>query len=209
MFGVAGLRAERLTAAAGRRRAYRRYAAWALLWVMGHVAGGALLGAGLGWLGGLVPAGARPAGLLALATLSVAWGLHHLGVLRLPMPQIPRQVPRPWLFTVPWDLIALGYGLQLGCGFATRVVVATTYAVAGCALLSGSATAGAALLAVFGAARSVLPVLLGPRLDSSRKALGFAIAFDRHEALVTRLNGITLLLAAVYFAAAGAYGFLG
>jgi hypothetical protein len=78
--------------------------------------------------------------------------------------------------------------------------IATTYAVLGCALLSGSATAGGLILGLFGFARSVAPVCMGPRLASPRKSLAFAVAFDTHEERVHKLNGVILLGVAVLLA---------
>src|SRR5262245_1278491 len=125
MFGVTGLHAQQLFSsqeAAGKMlRARFRYGAWALLWIGVHAAGGGTLGALLGWFGSVLPSKGQAAGLLVLSVGCLGWGLHHLGVCRLPMPQIPRQVARPWMVSLPWSLVALGYGTQLGCGIATRV----------------------------------------------------------------------------------------
>jgi hypothetical protein len=173
---------------------------WALLWVVGHVAGGAVLGAALGWAGALLSAGGQAIALALLGAGCLAGGLHQLGVIRLPMPQVPRQVPRHWLGRLPWSVVALGYGVQLGCGAATRIKVATTYAAFGFALLSGSAAAGALLLGLFGLARSLLPVVLGPGMASPTRSLGFAVDFDAHEKWVGKLNGVALLLTAALLA---------
>src|SRR5262245_50405091 len=137
MFGVSGLRSRQLQVqyqGTGKRHwPWLRYGVWALIWVAGHVAGGALLGAALGWLGSKVLPKPWPAGLVVLSVGSLVLALHQLQVLRLPLPQLHRQVSRLWLLQLPWNLVALGYGLQLGCGVATRIKVATTYAVFGCA----------------------------------------------------------------------------
>src|SRR4051812_13228847 len=141
MFGVSGLRVQMLTraapGAAPRARVALRYAVWTLCWVCGHVAGGALLGAGLGWLGGALPP--PPAGVrLPLGgPLGGGGASPQFGRAGLPLPHCPRQVPRVWMLRLPWDLVALGYGAQLGFGLATRVKTATFYAVLGCALLAG------------------------------------------------------------------------
>jgi hypothetical protein len=203
MFGVSGLRAEplQLPGAGARLRARAGYALWAFLWVLGHVAGGALLGAALGWAGGGLPARALALRPAILSAGCLVWGLHQLGVVTVPMPEIPRQVSRAWILRLPWGLLALGYGAQLGCGVATRIPVATTYAVLACALLSGDPAAGAAILGLFGAARAAPPAAVGPRLRSRGHALGFALALDRYEGRVHRVNGLALLASAAFFAA--------
>lgn len=204
MFGVSGLRYRLLlppgSAGGASRRAAIGYGLWSLCWVTGHVAGGGLLGAALGWLGAGLSPGGRLVGVAVLSAGCLAGGLHQLGLIRLPMPQLHRQVPRTWTLRIPWGLVALGYGLQLGCGVATRIRVATTYVVLGCALLSGSAAAGALILGAFGAARSLLPVALGPRFACPRGALSFTLKFDTHEGRVGTLNGAALLAAAVLLA---------
>lgn len=205
MFGVSGLRYQQLMGRSrtGTRRLRARLAIalWAVCWVTGHVAGGLFLGAALGLLGLLIPAGARPAALGGMVVLCLAAALHQLKLFRLPLPQLHRQVPRTWLAWWPGEMVALGYGLQLGCGVATRIKVASTYVVLGCALLSGSATAGALLLGLFGGARSVLPVLLAPQAASPRSSLLLALSFDEQEERVGKLNGVILLLAAPFLVA--------
>jgi hypothetical protein len=205
MFGVSGLRASHLAAADGQPwgpGARLRYALWAALWVVGHGLGGAATGAALGALGGALWAPAPPAGAAVLGLACLGWALAEFRWLRLPMPCWARQVPRGWMGRLPWGVVAVGYGLQLGSGVMTRIKVATTYAVLGCALLTGSPLWGAAVVAVFGLARSLPPGLSGPWLTSPAGALRFSRAVGRYEAAVRRLNGLALLTAALLLAAA-------
>lgn len=206
MFGVAGLRA-RLAAPRSDRALHRLasavdYTVWSLLWVAAHVAGGAGLGALLGLAGRLLGDDGRRAGAALLAALAVVLALRGLGVVRLRTPEIPRQVSRDWMQRLPWSLTAVGYGLQLGCGIATRIRAASLYVALGCALLSGSAASGAALLGLFGLARAVLPVTVGPNVASPERAFAFTVAFDRHEERVRRLEGVLLGASAVVLALA-------
>jgi hypothetical protein len=148
-------------------------------------------------VGGTVGAWDHSLALPLLGAACVAAALLQLRLVRLPLPHWPRQVPRTWLLRLPWDLLAWGYGLQLGCGVATRIKMATTHVVLGFALLSGSAAAGALILGCFGAARAVVPVMLGPGVASPTRSLGIALSFDDHEARVARWNGVVLLVTAV------------
>jgi hypothetical protein len=210
MFGVAGLRGQSLIASSNEGgwvlRAKLRYGAWAFLWILGHVLGGSLVGATLGWSGAMLSPQGRTLGVMVLSICCLAWGLHQLGVFRLPMPQLSRQVARSWLLKLPWNLVALGYGVQLGCGLATRITVATTYAVVGCTIVAGSAAEGAALMGLYGAARGFFPVLVGAKLTSPQRALGFAVGFDVYERSVGKLNGLILVTSAVIFAVISWHG---
>ena len=62
-------------------------------------------------------------------------------------------------------------------------------------LLSGSALAGGFILGAFGAARSVLPVVLVPWVASPKSALSFALRLDDYAGRVGTLNGLVLLAA--------------
>ena len=199
MFGVAGLRARGLFAQRGAVRLH--FAVWSALLVIGHVAGGALAGGVMGWAGASLSPAVRRLTCFIFLGACLAWSLPHLSLWRYEMPQWRRQVQRYWMQHLPWSLVAIGYGLQLGCGFATYITVNTIYAAFGLALLSGSATAGATVMSAFALARSALPVVTGLRLASPESSLKFAATFDRFEPVVLRLNGVALILTAVLLAA--------
>jgi sulfite exporter TauE/SafE len=204
MFGVSGLRACQLLPASGAAwgvPARLRYAGWVLLWALGHLAGGAAVGAALGALGGLVWSPAPQSVLAVFSLACLAWALREFGGLRLPMPCWQRQVQRDWMCRLPWGVVALGYGLQLGSGVLTRIKTATTYAALACALLTGSPLWGGVVMATFGLCRALLPGLLGPWLTSPVEALHFSRTVDRYEPTVRRLNALVLLAAAVLLAA--------
>src|SRR5205823_6188804 len=118
----------------------------AACWVAGHAAGGVACGAVLGLAGAALPAGAASQGFALLAIACFAWSLRQFQLLDFPMPQWRRQVTREWMLRLPWDVVALGYGFQLGSAVATRITVSTTYAVLGSALFTGSPIEGACLV---------------------------------------------------------------
>jgi hypothetical protein len=210
MFGVSGLRVQTLLCEAGQQRLTLRlrllYALWVLVWIVGHVLGGMAVGAALGWLGALASLPGLALLEVVLAGLCLLAALRQAGVLPLPLPQLHRQVPRHWMATLPWSVVALGYGLQLGSGVSTRIRVATVYAVLLCALFSGSALGGALLMGLFGLVRSLPPALLGPRLSAPETAFAFACRVDGHEPWVARLNTLSLCTAAVLLACCWWYG---
>jgi len=201
MFGVAGLRFQHLMKRRIGESGWRSatgYGIWIMCWIVGHIAGGAALGALLGWLGEMLPQRAHTIGLLLLSGGCLVWALHQFRLIRLPMPQLHRQVARAWMQRLPWNSVALGYGVQLGCGVATRIKVATTYAVIGCALLSESAIAGSLILGLFGVARSILPVALAQHAASPERSFSVAQGFSTHEQLVSKLNGVGLLVTSAF-----------
>lgn len=89
-------------------------------------------------------------GLLALVGLV----LDQTG--RVPGPH--RQVDQLWLTKYRGWVYGVGFGAQLGLAFTTIVSSSATYVAFGCALFSGSPTAGALIGATFGLVRA-LPVL--------------------------------------------------
>ena len=126
--------------------------------------------------------------------LCFAATLHQFKIIRLPMPQVQRQVSRLWLPNFHKNLVAFGYGFQLGSGVATRIKIATTYIVIGCAFCSGSLITGATIGGVFGFSRAVLPIVLAPYNTVPGESLAFALKFNSFDGKVQKINGAALLL---------------
>jgi len=121
---------------------------------------GALLGAPWGVPGALL--------VVAAAALYVA---RELGA-PMPVPQLRRQVPDWWRTFFPPHLAAFLYGLGLGPGFLTYLGHGTVVVVSVAAFASGRPLLGAAVLAPFGLARGLGPVLaFGVRSPSDAAAL--------------------------------------
>jgi Methylamine utilisation protein MauE len=121
---------------------------------------GALLGAPWGVPGGLL--------VVAGAALYVA---RELGA-PVPVPQFRRQVPDWWRTFFPPHVAAGLYGLGLGPGFLTYLGHGTVVVVSVAAFASGRPLLGAAVLAPFGLARGLGPVLaFGVRSPSDAAAL--------------------------------------
>jgi hypothetical protein len=121
---------------------------------------GALLGAPWGVPGAWL--------VVAAAALYVA---RELGA-PVPVPQLRRQVPDWWRTFFPPHLAAFLYGLGLGPGFLTYLGHGTVVVVAVAALASGRPLLGAAVLAPFGLARGLGPVLaFGVRSPGDAAAL--------------------------------------
>jgi hypothetical protein len=121
---------------------------------------GALLGAPWGVPGAVL--------VVVAAALYVA---REMGA-PVPVPQLRRQVPDWWRTFFPPHVAAFLYGLGLGPGFLTYLGHGTVVVVSVAAFTSGRPLLGAAVLAPFGLARGLGPVLaFGVRSPSDAAAL--------------------------------------
>jgi hypothetical protein len=101
-------------------------------------------------------AGGRVAYLVA-AVIAVAAAVAEARGLRI-APQIRRQLPEGWRWTMPLPIAAALYGVLLGLGFTTFVLTFGVWALAGISLALGDPVAGLVIGAAFGVGRA-LPVL--------------------------------------------------
>lgn len=138
-----------------------RYPLTASWFVIGALAGGALLGTlgaigaaavaalpGVGWI---LPAG------IVMAVIGTASDL-RLGGFHLPL--VPRQVDETWLRKYRRWVYAAGFGVQIGSGFATYVMTGAVYLTLALAMLTGSPLTAFRICLLFGGARG-LAVLVG------------------------------------------------
>ena len=139
--------------------------------VAGATAAAAVFGSLLAGAGGLLGA---PWGVPGIALVAASAGLYvarELGV-AVPVPQLRRQVPDWWRTFFPPHVAAFLYGVGLGPGFLTYLGHGTLVVVSVAAVASGHPLVGAALLAPFGLARGLGPVLaFGVRSPSDGAAL--------------------------------------
>jgi hypothetical protein len=135
-----------------------RRSRWAVFLAM-HVAGATLAAAAfgllLGAIGGLLDAPWGSAGPVVIAALAGLYLASEAFGLRLPVPQLRRQVPDWWRTFFPFGPAAFLYGLGLGVGFLTYLAHGTLVVVAAAAVASGRPLVGAALVAPFGLARGL------------------------------------------------------
>jgi hypothetical protein len=152
----------------GERGRGRRWATTAAAYLLGSVAGAAVLGTALGAIGSALPASVRPgrpAGWAAIAIVAAVGLAFDLRLGGLGLPTIRRQVNENWIAQYRGGVVGFGFGLQLGLGVVTIVTTALVYLTWAIALLSGSAVAGLAIGATFGLSRA-LPVLAVRRAGS-------------------------------------------
>ncbi|MGI8638678.1 MAG: hypothetical protein ACR2MG_01815 [Pyrinomonadaceae bacterium] len=207
MFGVTGLHLNQINLQyennLNRWKYNINYYIWIICWIVGHIVGGAILFGLLGLIGSMFSLSVLLTCLMVLGIACCVGALHQFNVIHLPMPQLKRQVSRLWLNQLHRNFTAFGYGLQLGSGVATRIKVATTYFVLGCAFCLGSFYEGAVIGAVFGFARSIIPAILAPLSMFPDKSFAFALKFNSFENIVQKINGVALIFSGVglfYFA---------
>ena len=159
-----------------------------------------MTGSVLGALGRCVPLSpAMPPYILA-AILALG-GLHHLGLFRLPMPQLHRQVPRHWMgWPLAWT--AIGYGAQLGSAVSTRITNFATYAALAAAFLTRNPVQGAITMMIFAFARALPAIFTGPMASSPQRSFALAFRVGEWEPRIHKFSGAVLLLCAVLLTAA-------
>src|SRR5262245_44177287 len=106
--------------------------AWAVslsVHAVGAAVSAAALGAVLGGLGALLGAPWGRAGAIAVAAAAGIYVVAELGI-RMPVPQLRRQVPDWWRTFFPPRIAAFLYGIGLGPGFLTYLTHGTLAVVA-------------------------------------------------------------------------------
>jgi hypothetical protein len=160
---------------------------------LGATAAGAVLGAGLGAIGDLAGLGGA-GGATRLGVLAALLALAAVLDLTRRVPGPRRQVDERWLDGFRGWVYGLGFGAQLGAGFATVVTSAATFAAFAAAALSGSAAAGGAIGGVFGLIRGVTPALTA-RVQSPPQLFALHRALERWRETARRgsVGGLALL----------------
>jgi hypothetical protein len=163
----------------GEQRRGARFA-WTASWfALGALAGGFTLGGLAAGLAAAVraadPTSGQVAGVAAfLAALTLASDL-RIGGFRLPWHH--RQVNELWLDRYrPW-LYGVGFGWQIGCGFATYIMTAAVSLMVGLAALGASPAMALLVCASFGLVRGIA-VFLGAGTKTPVALRAFHRRFD-------------------------------
>jgi hypothetical protein len=131
--------------------------------VPGAVLGGIATFGLLSEVGELLHGAGRVAYLVA-AGVAVAAAAAEARGLRI-APQIRRQLPESWRWTMPLPIAALLYGVLLGLGFTTFVLSFGVWALAAISLALGNVEAGLVIGAAIGIGRALPLVVVAPRVD--------------------------------------------
>jgi hypothetical protein len=173
-------------------------------YLAGSTAAGAGLGALLGWLGSLVlPSPAGAPSLLVLAGLLGTGVLLDAGAGGLRLPSVRRQVNEDWLRRYRGWVYGVGFGAQLGVGFATIVSVSAVYLTFSAALLASSTLAGALVGGAFGLIRAGAQFAV-VRVDRVERLASVASRLRRWErpARLVAIGAEATMVAAILVAAA-------
>ncbi len=155
-----------ITPMAERARGHR-YSVTASWFVVGAVAGGATLGLGTAGLAAVVRAADPSEGLVVAAVVALAAtaALVDAGAFGRRPPFFRRQVDDAWLARYRAWVYGVGFGWQIGFGFATYIMTAAVALTVLLAALTGSPATAFAICVAFGLARGLV-VLLGAGLRS-------------------------------------------
>lgn len=175
----------------GERARRQRFGVTATFFAVGSVLGGGILGGVLA-LGSAAFAvfGPMPRAAMLILVVSAVWD-----IFRLPVPSLARQVDENWLPRYRGWVYGLGFGVQLGVGFATYVKTALTYGFVAAALLAGSPPVALAAGLGFGLVRG-LSLLVTARVHSPDQ---LRAVFDRltdHLAPVRLASAVGIALIA-------------
>src|SRR5512134_2076601 len=119
-----------------------RWARFLVLHVAGAMAAAAAFGAILGGAGALLGAPWGAAGLGLVAALAALYLAREVFGLRVPVPQLRRQVPDWWRTYFPFGPASFLYGIGLGVGFLTYLSHGTLVVISAAAVASGRPSAG-------------------------------------------------------------------
>src|SRR5680860_1582803 len=134
----------------------QRYRVALALFALGAILAAGILGAALGLAGSVLePTWA----LAAVGVLALAAAAREAGLVRIPVPELRRQVPERWRREWPLAGWSFGYGAGLGVGVLTHPAVWTFWVAAAGALARGDPAVSALCLAPFGRGRALMVAL--------------------------------------------------
>ena len=161
---------------------------------LGSITTGSVTGGAIGALGGVVLGSVPVASLFGVwAVLALAYGLHELGLVRMPTPMRRQQLPRHLRRTMePWKVSAL-FGAIIGPGFLIYIRSSAYYLMALGVAAAGSPALGAAMFVTVSLGRcmpSALAIVHTRRGGSMPGFLSLMCVIDRR---VQALTGAVLI----------------
>jgi hypothetical protein len=167
------------------------------LHALGAVVAAAVVGSLLAGAGALLGAPWGVPGAVLVAVAAALYVARELGA-PVPVPQLRRQVPDWWRTFFPPHVAAFLYGLGLGPGFLTYLGHGTVVVVSVAAFATGRPLLGAAVLAPFGLARGLGPVLaFGVRSPGDAAAIVERLDRSASRARWRVANALALLMVLV------------
>lgn len=174
---------------AGNRKAYGVVVTHSL----GLLAGSAALGALLWWASSRIVASVSLTNWAVLVpVVAGAYGLHHLALVRLPIPSLHKQVPARWRASRHPRFVAFVYGLGLGVGILTHVRTATFYFACLVAMMVNDAMLAVSVMTAFGLGRLVPLASYVVRANDLRSAYNLNDRVLRRRLAIEYLNALAL-----------------
>ncbi|MHB8242123.1 MAG: hypothetical protein ACYDHN_09045 [Solirubrobacteraceae bacterium] len=184
------------------RRSVMRAAS--ITFTLGAVLGGMVTFGGLAFVGSLIDphaGGIREAigAVIALAAAVADWRGVKIA------PQIRRQVPERWRWTLPLPLACALYGVLLGLGFTTFVLAFAVWALAGISFAAGDPAVGALIGVGFGLGRAAPVLWMAPSFGGTGARRLDTMAVEPRLWLgLRRLDALGLGLCALFLSGASA-----
>ena len=176
------------------------------LHAIGAAVAAAIVGSLLAGAGALLGAPWGVPGAVFVAAAATLYLARELGA-PVPVPQLRRQVPDWWRTFFPPHVAAFLYGVGLGPGILTYLGHGTLVVVSVAAVASGHPLVGAALLAPFGLARGLGPVVaFGVRSPSDGAALVDRLGRSASRGRWRLANGVALVVASVVAGISSLFG---
>ncbi|WP_395245173.1 hypothetical protein ACGGZK_05065 [Agromyces sp. MMS24-K17] len=140
--------------------------------------------------------------LAAWAVVALAYGLHELGVLRMPTPMRRRQLPRHLRRSMaPWK-VSFVFGTMIGPGFVIFIRSSAYYLLVLGLLLAGNPLLGAALFTIVSLGRCLPSLAAIVHTRSGGTMPGFLSAMCVVDRRVQAITGAGLVGLAAFAAAA-------
>jgi hypothetical protein len=159
----------------GERARHNRWSVTAAAYIVSSIAGGAVVGAASGTVGGLMRLDVPATVAVAIAGAVIAAELIAPG---RRWPGLRRQVNEDWLVRYRGWVYGSGFGLQLGTGIVTQITTTAIYGWIVCAALTAEPSTGAAIGAIFGLVRAA-PLLLLRRVNTADELRTFHVRLHR------------------------------
>ena len=175
----------------GERARQQRYTLTVAAYVLGTVAGGLVLGGALAIVA--IPIPSTPISSMLAVVVLLGYAIWDLTGRRVP--SLERQVDETWLSRYRGWVYGVGYGFQLGIGFATFVKSALTYGFALAAVLSGSPSVALGSGFLFGLTRG-LSILSTSKISSPTELRSFFDALTRSSTVVKRAGALAVITVA-------------
>lgn len=180
------------------------------MYTLGCVIGAAFLGLGLGILGKILFLAFPGVSDLKLAfggcgIVGLVYSLREVGIFKIPMPQICRQVPERRRHQMPNEKASLYYGIELGFGVVTRIPISSFYIIAIWALFTGNLMLSCLSVIGFGLGKAIPVMFLANSQIYVSGRFDVIRALSGWQRVIHYMNGLILCFVATILTINGLY----